>query len=260
MKNEKGITIVSLIITVVVMLVVAGTTVYTSNNRTKVNDLKKMQTDIELLNDKISTYYLKYGGIPVVKKDNKDELYTYSTLDFDKNVNDNNNYYIIDLEAIGNLTLNYGENGYKNPNESDDVYIINENTHKVYYVKGIEYTDGKLYHSLAIQASENTDTIPPTKPKINVLSGEKDDTKTDTDTVSYYKSDVELEFEPGKDNWSGVANTTYMINNISKEIDISTLNNNRFSLSTNGSYEILLKCYDNAGNVSQTTLTININK
>ena len=48
MKSNRGITMLSLIITVVVMIIIAGTTVYTASNRNKVNDFKKMQTDIEL--------------------------------------------------------------------------------------------------------------------------------------------------------------------------------------------------------------------
>lgn len=256
MKNQKGITLVSLVITIVLMLIIAGTTVYTSTNRFKINNLKKMQNDIELLNDKISTYYLKYGGIPILK----DGLYTYSTLYFDKNANDNNNYYIIDLAAIGNITLNYGEEGYNNPNTSDDVYIINDKTHTVYYVKGIEYTDGKLYHSLALSNSASEDTIPPTKPQINVISGTQDKlNEATTDVNVYYTSDVTIEFVSGKDNWSGVSRTTYSINN-GTEIDTSELIDNKYILDSNGSYEIKLKSYDNNSNYSETVITINITK
>lgn len=261
MKSNRGITMLSLIITVVVMIIIAGTTVYTASNRNKVNDFKKMQTDIELLNDKVSNYYIKYGGIPILQKDNTKVLYTYTKLDFDKNVNDDENYYIIDLAAIGNVTLNYGKEGFDSPNTSDDVYIINNATYTIYYVKGIEYSDGKVYHSLKVQNSENLDTIPPTKPQINIVNGAQDKNNSETtDTKLYFTSDVELEFVSGKDNWSGVKNTTYTINNTSNETDITTLTNNRFKLTSNGSYEIVLKCYDNAGNVSQTHLTININK
>lgn len=261
LKNNKGITLVSLIITIVLMFIIAGTTIYTSTNRFKINNLKKMYNDIELLNDKISTYYVKYGGLPILKNDTGDSiLYTYSNLDFDKNVNDDSNYYIMDLEALGNMTLNYGEEGYRNPNTSDDVYIVNNKTHAVYYVKGIENADGIIYHSLENQSLENEDTVPPTKPQINVISGTQDKTNEETtQTKLYFTSDVTVEFVSGKDNWSGISKTTYSIDN-GVEIDISELPNNEYTLNTNGSYDIKVRSYDNNLNYSETNLTINITK
>lgn len=258
MKNEKGITLISLIITIVLLIIIAGTTIYTSYDRFKINNLKKMNNDIELLNDKISTYYVEYGGIPTL------ELYTYTSIVFTTNVNDDETYYIIDLSAIGNITLNYGEEGYKSPNTSDDVYIVNNKTHTVYYVKGVEYTDGVIYHSLVTEDSENSDNIPPTKPQINIVSGDQDTTNENaTEDNLYYTSDVVLEFVSGKDNWSGVKKNTYTIikNEIAgDETDITTLSNRQYTIDTDGEYKITLKSYDNKDNYSETTLTININK
>lgn len=262
MKNQKGVTLVSLIITIIIMLIITGTTVYTSTNRFKINNLSKMYNDIELLNDKISTYYLKFGGLPIVKNtENIPINYTFLQLDFDKNINDDENYYIIDLEAIGNITLNYGKDGFKNQNASDDVYIINNKTHTVYYVKGIEYTDGNLYHSKEIENNSNEDTVPPTKPQINVIAGTQDKLNENTtkDQV-YYTTNVTVQFVPGKDNWSGVNKTVYIINDNGIETEITTLENNEYTLTSNGSYQIKLRTYDNSSNYSETTLTININK
>ena len=50
------------------------------------------------------------------------------------------------------ISLNYGE-GFEDYENSDDIYIINEKSHCIYYVKGIE-VDGKLYHSIL---DDNTD-------------------------------------------------------------------------------------------------------
>lgn len=262
MKNQKGITLVSLIIIIIIIFIITGTTVYTSTNRFKVNNLSKMYNDIELLNDKVATYYLKFGGLPIVKNtENFPINYTFSQLSFDKNINDDENYYIIDLEAIGNITLNYGKEGFTNQNASDDVYIINNKTHTVYYVKGIEYTDGKWYHSKTIENNENQDTVPPTKPQIKIIDGTEDKNNENTTKENvYYKTDVKIVFVPGKDNWSGVSKTTYTINESSTEVDIATLKNNEYILTSNGSYQIKLKTYDNHSNYSETILTVNINK
>lgn len=236
LKNNKGITLISLIITVTVMLIIAGTTVYTSLDRFEINRLKKMYNDIELLSDKVANYYLKYNGLPIK------ELYT-STLDFDKNVNDNDNYYIIDLEAMEGISLNYGKEG-----TSDDVYIINEKSHTIYYVKGIE-VDGTTYHYIK-KESEISDTIPPTKPELNVISGIIND-------EGIYISDVEIEIVPGKDNWSGIDKTTYTINDNGIETDIKTLTNNILKITEDGTYTIKARNYDKNENVSETT-TLNI--
>ena len=50
-KNNRGITLVSLVITIVLMIIVASTTVYTSYQRFEINNLNKMINDIELLTD-----------------------------------------------------------------------------------------------------------------------------------------------------------------------------------------------------------------
>ncbi len=61
------------------------------------------------------------------------------------NPNDNSNYYVIDLKKLENLTLNYGKN-YQSSSSSNDVYIINEQSHNIYYAKGITL-DNKIYYT-----------------------------------------------------------------------------------------------------------------
>ncbi len=251
MKKQNGITLVSLIITIVLMLMIAGTTVYTSTNRFKINNLKKMQNDIELLSDKVSSYYLKYGGLPVLRDaSNQEVVYTFSAINFETNRNDDANYYIIDLEAIGNITLNYGEEGYKNPNASEDVYIINGKTHTIYYIKGIEYTDGNIYHSLKLEDIQNTDNIPPTTPQINVVSGTEYNKEYNEGESKLYVSDIELEIVPGKNS-----NTThYMITRIDENNEETTqegiVSEERITITDKGDYTITAYSEDENNNKS----------
>ena len=251
MKNEKGITLVSLLITVIVMVIIAGVTVYTSENKLKANDLKKMQNDIEFLNDKISTYYMNYGEIPTKEKDKY--VFHSSDFNFETNINDNGTYYVIDLEAIGNISLNYGKEGYNNPLESDDVYIISENTHTVYYLRGIESANEKVYHSLPVNKIEDQDYIPPTKPQINVVSGDK---IYDTDENNF-KTNVTLEFVPGKSNTADISRTTYSVND-SQEKNITELKNNEYSITTSGRYSIKIRSYKSNGIYSEQTKEITV--
>ena len=206
MKNQKAITLISLIITIIVLIIVSGTTIGISVNRFKANSLKKMQNDIVLLNDKIENYYIRFGGLPVLEKYN-------TNLSFDKDVNDNANYYIIDLSSLENITLNYGKEGFENPNSSDDVYVINEKSHTIYYVKGIEFTDGETYHSLELNKVQNVNGIGPTKPEINILSGTllENENENEDEDIPTYIGKVELEILPGKDNVNGVKHIVYTI-------------------------------------------------
>ena len=247
-KSNKGISLVSLIIVIAVMLIITSVTISISYDRFEINNLNKLKNDLELLEDKVSNYYLKYNVIPVLRKkdDNTIIKYDETTLNFNKDVRDNGNYYIIDLEAMDGISLNYGKEGFENPNTSDDVYIINEKSHQIYYVRGIEL-DGEFYHSILDnnEISVTNDIIPPTKPEIKMVSGE-------TNEQGVYTSAVSIEFVSGKDNGSGIAKTTYAINDEPEELT-STLPNNTLTISDNGTYNIKARSYDMANNVSDKT-------
>ena len=52
----------------------------------------------------------------------------------------NENFYIIDIESLENLTLNYGK-GYEKEktdklSQETDIYVVNEKSHNIYYIKG----------------------------------------------------------------------------------------------------------------------------
>lgn len=249
-KNEKGVTLISLIVIIMLMLIISSTVVNISYKRFEINNFKKLQNDIELLEEKVSNYYLKYGGLPVLRKNSNEPIkYTYSVLDFGKNSGDNATYYILDLNAMDGIALNYGKDGFNNPNNSKDVYIINELTHIIYYVSGVEL-EGTMYYY--ITKNGTTDNIPPSKPEIKVISGEVND-------EGKYTTDVEIVINSGKDNWSGIAGTTYSLNGGTNWSNLGE--NNIFTLTEQGTYIIKAKSYDKANNYSEeVSLTIVISK
>ena len=113
----------------------------------------------------MATYYLEYDELPVYERKyisnrsalenavlKKNEYFDQVLL---TNVNDGDNYYVIDLSKLDNLTLNYGQNYLEwknatNPNYNEakykDLYIINETTHQIYYPRGIMYQN-RFYYS-----------------------------------------------------------------------------------------------------------------
>jgi len=130
-KENTGITLVSLIVTIIILLILTGTMIYNFSMSNETTYYNKMVSDIKLLNDKILVYYNKYEEIPKT----------------DRTININGViYYEINLEKLDNLTLNYGEDYGKTGEltNSADVYLVNDNLN-VYYLEGVEKS-GEIYH------------------------------------------------------------------------------------------------------------------
>lgn len=70
---------------------------------------------------------------------------------WDISPNDGDKYYTIKLDELTNLTLNYGKE-YQITG-SKDKYIINEETHMIYYYNGITY-EGEIYHTVGSEDIE----------------------------------------------------------------------------------------------------------
>ncbi len=128
---EKKISIFIIVIIITILIIISISAKKTLN----LNKLNNVYKDIETLEDKIAIYYLDYGTIPV--KDKKIEFSENSI-----NPNDSEIYYEIDLDKIENLKIFYG----KKVENENDVYIINEQSHTIYYYQGIEY-NGKTYYA-----------------------------------------------------------------------------------------------------------------
>ena len=98
-SSNRGITVISLVVTVILLLILTGAGIYSinmSNNRAYYN---KMLADINLLNDKVLVYYNKYNEIPKTSR----------TI-----VINGTTYWEIDLSKLDNITLNYGKQYRKN--------------------------------------------------------------------------------------------------------------------------------------------------
>lgn len=152
-KNEKGVTLVSLAIAVTVLIILSNVIIYNVRDNLKVGKLTEMQNDIENLRDKVSSYYAQNGEIPAkVVYPNIQHLRIAGVI---SEAVDTGNFLVIDLSAIDNLTLNRGldfENiktktsltGEEAQNNTD-LYIINETSHNIFYVAGITIDDETYY-------------------------------------------------------------------------------------------------------------------
>ena len=126
-KSNKGITMIALVTTIIIMLILLGVSINGINISNNAVPYNNMVADITLLEEKLLLYYNRYKEIP------KTEMA--------KQI-DGVQYYEIDLSKLENVTLNYG---IKYDGDEEDIYLVNDNL-KVYYLKGIQKS-GTIYHN-----------------------------------------------------------------------------------------------------------------
>ena len=148
-KSNKGITLITLTITIVVMLILSFSITINIKPYIQRKNKTNLETDILKLKEEILYYYSKNKTLPIINK--------YTNIDkLEKNINDNENYYIIDLSKIKEQNLNYGKDYYKIENKEEiinnlqDIYIINEQSHTIYYPKGVEYNNQIYYTTMSL--------------------------------------------------------------------------------------------------------------
>lgn len=152
LKSQKGVTLISLAFTVIVILILTSMIVYNIPDYIQTKKLKDLQNDIQIVEDKITNYYSRYNSVP-------------GNVKYNWTKNAGRTYYIVDLQALDGLSLNYGKTGYeayKNIRDSvlngtissaqiqqlnsiTDIFIFDNETLDVYYVQGITL-DGITYN------------------------------------------------------------------------------------------------------------------
>lgn len=139
LKSQKGITLVILILTLAILSILATVSIIEFDSGVDIRNYNYMCADIELLEDKILVYYNNNGTLPI-----KGEAIVNikSMLEGQASSRDNDNYYQIDVSKINNITLNFGGGDLSNKN----IYIINEQSHEVYYLKGVVF-EGTTYYT-----------------------------------------------------------------------------------------------------------------
>lgn len=176
MKNNKGITLISLVLTVIVILIITSAMIFNTKNQLEMRKIQNLSNDIETLNSKVDEYYLKYGELPKLCNYTDSESKNFKNReDFEKslqdkakeqnlklnneiNANDGDEYIVIDLEKLGGLTLTYGyDREYEHLKEKgkviesdddvieDEIFVINTKTHQIYFPHGI-FADNAMYY------------------------------------------------------------------------------------------------------------------
>lgn len=149
MKDIKGVSLISLVITVTVLVILSNVVIYNLQDNLKIEKLKSMQNDIENLRDKVSSYYAQNGKIPTsMEYTNIEHIKETGVI---SDVADIGKFLVIDLSVLENLTLNYGKDfeivkaRTESANDYEDLYIINESSHNIFYVAGITIDNETFY-------------------------------------------------------------------------------------------------------------------
>ena len=228
--ENRGITLVVLVITIVVMLIITTTVISLSTNNLKTKHLSNMYADIKSLDDKVAVFYNQYGTLPLKEK------FTGS-MQFQTVANPNDDldgYYVIDVNKLNNLILTK-----KLTWQNDDVYIINTKTHTIYYPHGVTL-DGETYYRLPGEYSVIYEI---TNPIVTAKQSSITITEGDSNELSNY--------------FTITANGKYGISSI---VYADTSNNNEVVTNTNtlasGTHVIKCTATKETGATASATITI----
>lgn len=163
-KNSRGVTLVALMIAVIIILILTNVVTFNFRRSIKTTKLENMRSDIANLREKVAEYYTKYGTIPIsVEYTNIDHIKESGVI---SETLDTGKFYVLELSKLENLMLNFGQD-YKQitkdmtteeANEYKDLYIINETSHNIFYVYGIELNKD-WYYTDYTQESTDTSTV-----------------------------------------------------------------------------------------------------
>lgn len=144
--NSKGITIISLVITIIIILVLTSITVYTGDNIIKKARLQTINTNMMLIQAKTKTIAEQakfnkdtsnYKGNPVNNISGNKKIDKLLEQGIIENADI---YYLLSSEDLVNMGLE--------KIEIDDGYIVNYETEEIIYVRGFE-TEGVTYYKLS---------------------------------------------------------------------------------------------------------------
>ncbi|MFR5684118.1 MAG: Ig-like domain-containing protein [Clostridia bacterium] len=161
LRSQRGVTLGALVITIIVILILSFTIVMNLDSGTALKKFNNFSNDIKVLDERVNIYVSQTGELPVLTRDGEKVRYTEVAHIDKKSVNDNGNYYIIDLSKLDNLTLSYGK-GFSQAQKglsTRDVYIINEQSYTIYYPEGVEFNGEKIY---SLWQAENRIEVMPT--------------------------------------------------------------------------------------------------
>lgn len=146
--NESGVTLSILVLTIVVMAILTTTIGISVSGYADIKTLKTYYNDLEIVREKVEVYYEKNKELPV------SETITFNMpalLGNSRNSNDGDVYYKVDLSLLDDMNLTYGVKDSIN-----NYYIVNEESHNIYFYPGITVSGNTYYGIKDVSESINT--------------------------------------------------------------------------------------------------------
>ena len=152
---KKGITISTLVVTVIVMFMLVTTTAVVGTRAIQTASYEEFTSKITRVSNDVNEYVIDNGTLPttfevIAKEGLSNEL----KAEINKNNDDANNLFVIDMSKLRTESVNIG----KGTVENLDVFVVAENTNNVYYLKGVKYK-GETYHGITLLATAD-DNVP----------------------------------------------------------------------------------------------------
>lgn len=168
-KIKNGVSLVILTITIIVMIILAGSAVSVTTNIISNSQKATFSEDLIQIEDAVKAYYIDNNTLPIKKDDENMEIH-YTLLDIKnlpdfqktrqsvlnaeitKNFDDDNNniFYQIDLSKIDVTSTT---RGYETQGDLD-IYVVSRNTRTIYYLNGEKIGDNIYFSTVNLIDSD----------------------------------------------------------------------------------------------------------
>ncbi len=142
MSRKSGVTLLVIIMSVIVMMIIITSASVVGSNAIIQANFEEYRSGLSRVEDNINSYYLENGKLPITN-----EVVSANSLgtDFYNNVvenkDDNNKLFVVNISLLQNDTLKKGYGTLINK----DVFLVAENTHNIYYLKGFNFRGQTIY-------------------------------------------------------------------------------------------------------------------
>lgn len=150
MKNEKGITLISLVITIIVLIILASVTTYAGLNSIRTSKLTRFRQELELMQAQVNLLYEKYKdeetitiGKDISQADSTKVENAFNSLGSQVTQAD---YRYFDVDTLKDLGIEGIE----------EEYLVNIKTRDVISLDGFKY-EGAMYYTLEQITGQNDD-------------------------------------------------------------------------------------------------------
>lgn len=145
MNKKMGVSLIIVSTAVAIMLLLISVASVVGTNAIKSANFDEYMSVLNRVSDEVNMYYIENDRLPISSQ----SVVNYSTLPVEfKNTlstkNDvNNKLFLVDVSLLKDKTIDKGKGTFDNK----DVFLVAEDTHNVYYLKGFKYKS-KMYYGV----------------------------------------------------------------------------------------------------------------